>query len=1299
MADDEVNNEYEVEDRIAADDAFFAADEATLPFGAFSSRLLAAAVHAAETTRADPEGLRWIPIGPRNIGGRIAALAQDPVEPRTLYAGAAFGGLWKTTDGGDSWRPLNSFLEPDSAAGAADRDVALPVGAIGICHRNPQVIYVGTGESRGSTHEGSGLYRSDDGGQTFTRLEVFPFTAGLPAPVINARGYDRIEVDPWNADRCWIACHTGLWRREPTAGNAITQDRINATTFPAGGTQNVTDIAIHFGTRTDAAAPATFTVYAAVSKAVTLPDGTKTSRIVRATFNTATNAYDPVPGSPPAPNEVFWEDLTPGGIPVPAPEGASSVAETARVKIALCRNEPSNLYAVADVTGQSGSDTLRRMSRIIRSTDGGQSWTPTAVRPVRGGASTIPWYALCIAVHPDDPRIVFVGSRDLFRTINGGESWEYTIYWEDYRRGQTAKHSDQHALLFDEGDPRKVWAGNDGGVSETRDVGLTWRKRSYGISAAQFYEFATHPTYPFVMAGGFQDNGSWVSFGGTTWYQYGVADGGGVGFQPGDVAHFASSWQGGFMAAQVQFRMLESNTPPGLGRTSGGDYLLGARLADRPLGTEGGSATYPFLVMATSDMDDGVDSDDTAQIFGRKMEGHPTAADTFLFAWTNDAYRTRDGTLAASPVTLRQQPLGLSAAPPGFTAGAQTSALTFEPGAADHWWVGNTAGQVFYTSDGGATWVDITPNLGTGTEITGIAIHPTNHDIVVVTTRALTNNVHLSADATATTGPAGAPVTNANWRTISHASGTGAGVANRDLPRGPATRAVIDPSSPAVDPPPAAPPPRVFQTVYVATLAGVYVCRNATSEAAEAPLWHTLNAGMPIVLVRDLDVVTTLNAAGTAPVRTALRAASFGRGVFECDLAGAPDARLFVRSTAIEDSHPYAGAQALATDPRLNEPGTGAPAFDHTRAIDIRIDPPPYAYFGEDLDGVEFDEDLRTGTLVIAERNFVYVQVHTRGALEVGTTPDPVRVHLYFAAATAGTPPSVPDLQADFWTTFPAAPGDAATWRRAGEGHVTNLHAGQPRVARIEWVPPADLAGPVALLAIAEQSSDPVPGGASAPPLHVGPGAGALIPAERRTALFVTEARRAVPDIYVRDGVGDTGEPGAVAWGGRTADIIVAAEAEEEDATDDPDATFPSLADPREADRIRAGRDNLIFVRAHNRSTAAASITVRLQHVPMAQVANPADWQEIGEIVVPVVGAGEWRIAGPFTWSSDDIPDPAPGSDIKAHVLVALVGSEEDPAPDPAGISSLGAFWAFFRSAENANNASFRAIRHVPEGG
>ncbi|HEV8261355.1 MAG TPA: hypothetical protein VGQ19_11440, partial [Burkholderiales bacterium] len=459
----------------------------------FSRHLDDAINHAATPARADAAAQPWVAMGPRNIGGRIGAIAQDPINPSILYAGSGFGGIWKSTDWGDTWTSLDNFTPP---AGVRQ---ALPIGAIAVARSNPQILYVGTGEpTMIGTFEndvpGFGLYRSTDGGATFTNIDH------VDTGAIAASRFERIVVDPWEAERCWIASLKGLWRRE--IGGAITQDVIDGGA-PAAASQNVSDIVIDFG---DVTGPpqATCTVYAAV----------RGDAIYRATFTRATQSYGPAPR---------WTKL------------ANGVNETnfQRIKLALCAKSPNVLYAVFGLSDHAAS-------RVYRTTDRGANWERTAKR--RGDDGKQAFYDLVLEVHPKRPEVVFTGSVEVFRSMDSGEHWEKVLDWTSYDPGDRAQHADQHALLFDHGRDGTIWIGNDGGIARSRNLGVTWRKKSYGILAPQFYDITVHPTFPWVTGGGLQDNGSWVGFGGPTWFHMSGGDGGALVFEPNNLQRIITSW-------------------------------------------------------------------------------------------------------------------------------------------------------------------------------------------------------------------------------------------------------------------------------------------------------------------------------------------------------------------------------------------------------------------------------------------------------------------------------------------------------------------------------------------------------------------------------------------------------------------------------------------------------------------------------------------------------------------------------------------------------------------------------------
>ncbi len=266
--------------------------------------------------------------------------------------------------------------------------------------------------------------------------------------------------------------------------------------------------------------------------------------------------------------------------------------------------------------------------------------------------------------------------------------------------------------------------------------------------------------------------------------------------------------------------------------------------------------------------------------------------------------------------------------------------------------------------------------------------------------------------------------------------------------------------------------------------------------AAPQAVWRTLNNGMPLVLVQDMEFVPLRDGAGNILDRL-IRAATFGRGIFEVSLTGTPGVRLLLRSTVIDDGREHLGAAALAFDPRLRR--AAAPQqvpFEFEHGYDLRIDAPVSFDVGLTMDGAEFDEDLRSGLIRRGDLNHIYVHVQNTGHARV----DDVRVKLYFAALdNAG---NAPDLDADFWTNFPNIPEPPHVWQQAGEVTLSAVGPGQPRVARIIWNAPIDLPGQIALLALTDHEFDGF--AAPFPTLQVDPrvhGAASLVRVERRAVM------------------------------------------------------------------------------------------------------------------------------------------------------------------------------------------------------
>ena len=1295
MSEDETEDggAYDVNSRDAGDFVLLG-DDPAVGQSAFSGRLTQALLHASEPNRADGQAAAhpWIPRGPRNVGGRIRSIVQDPREPRRFFAGSAFGGIWVTENSGETWQSRDVSLAPGAPVGA-HMEAALPFGAIGICHNKPQHIYAGTGEPVPGKFSGNGIYYSDDGGATFQHL-VNSTQTGF------SRRYERIVVDPWDEFCCWIASPDGLYRRSSRT-HAVVQDVLAGTEIPPGSAdQDITDIAIDFGTRDLAARPPgrTYTVYVGLraKQKSTSPVAADFGQlhgggVYRATYDPATEGYSP------------WERLHHTDFPFPVtPDGvdlSSTVADdisnaewqlrfTQRIKLSICERHPETMYMVAGLGDH-------KVTNVFRSDDAGTTWRKTATRPNDDGTQA--YYDLFVAAHPDDPDICITGSVDVWRTLDGGQSWVKIIDWHNFRKGERGEHADQHELIYDRRDPRRVWLANDHGISESRNLGENWRLRSFGIRASQLYDLTTHPTYPWIMAGGFQDNGSWLCYGGTSWVYCGVADGGAVGFMPGRADTFLVTSQGSIQRAKIEFSTEPSLRPDTLGPTSGDPswgYRLGTRLADQPTTEDNGTLRYPYAVAHIQEIDGGYLDRSRADIFGRKIKGHPTQANHYIAAERALVFVSGSGDLTNTPPDLSWsqtvQTGTIDPDHPELTKAVTAIAYASPPHADTDWWVGTQDGRLFFTDDAGSNWHEVTAQLQAGIGVTphmisDIQVHPRNRDIVAVSHGRGTTNVSISADARSLT--AVAPIVpDSTWTTISHVSTAtiaGAVPPEERLPTSPVTRVVFD-GDPALGTGAAS-----DLTVYASTLVGVYVSRNVRADGSVTPDWRVFSNKLPLMLVRDLEYSESHNADGTVR-RRVLRAGTFGRGVYECDLTNAtPSARLLIRNTVIEDGYPYIPDETLDHDPRLTPPEGAQVPLDLTRSIDMRIDAPPYQVLGEVLDAVEFDEDLRSDTLVLGETNFIYVQVHTRGHAVLAD----VEVHLYFADAP-GTPPIAPDLNPTFWDTFPAAPPGGSNWHKVGDARMSELQADQPRVFRFEWLAPMDLGDNVALLAIATHADDSLVGlaGPDQPTRAVHPHTAqlpnALAVAERRAGLYITPTTRSVPDVFVRDAADDTGQRGAVAWGGRGADIIVT-----DSLAADPDVEFADITDLRPADRVRAGQQNFVYVRAFNGAKVAQTVQVDVYAAPFTTLGDAQTWTQVGtRRQIIDLAAGAHGITFPITWESADIPDPAPDKAHKSMVLIALIGSDGDPMPDHTGIRSLSEFWALFRSAENANNAAFKAI-------
>jgi len=504
----------------------------------------------------------WVPIGPRNVGGRVRCIAvdQSPAgDQRVMYAGPASGGIFKTIDAGETWFPL-WHDEP-----------SLSMGAIAIAPSDPATVWAGTGESStggGESIPPSGVWRSTDAGVTWTNpTETTVFGSSRVAA---------LAVDPTNPGVCWAATDNGVFR---------TLDGGSVWEHYADG-QAYSDICML------TIGPTTW-VFLAMSG-----DIANRAVIVRIDGPSAphANLQTILPDSaPPDPRNTFSIPAAPDG-PGANPVSTSPPGDGKLAAVPVTGGVGPFIYAA----WARADRTLYRVFRISNL---------DAVNSARNPAMTVDRlanhsgfadlsqgnYNLAIAVNPLNPAHIAFGMQEIYVNRSATAASSQQSHWRQVQNQflyitNRGHHADHHQFIFA---PRPatpfdrgvgvgavwLWDANDGGISVCADWNTataqyasgeqalplppgvpTWRKRSHGITAAQMYDLTQHPRLPSVIASGYQDNGSYVSTGGMTWDLILTADGGYVAFDPDDPYRVIATFQTGVTETRFPARLRDAVT-------------------------------------------------------------------------------------------------------------------------------------------------------------------------------------------------------------------------------------------------------------------------------------------------------------------------------------------------------------------------------------------------------------------------------------------------------------------------------------------------------------------------------------------------------------------------------------------------------------------------------------------------------------------------------------------------------------------------------------------------------------------
>jgi photosystem II stability/assembly factor-like uncharacterized protein len=406
---------------------------------------------------------RWRSIGPAGQGGRIDDIAVRPDDASTFFIGFATGGLWKTENNGTTFEPVFDTYGTHS------------IGDMALAPSDPDILYVGTGEpnNRQSSSFGDGVYKSTDGGETFTHI-------GLAATQTIAR----IRVHPTDPEVVWLAAVGHLFGANAERGVFKSTDggetwrKVLYVDENTGATDLVLD-------------PAN-------------PDV-----LFAATYQRRRTGCCFVGGGP---GSGMWRSAD-GGETWTRIEGNGLPRGTmGRIALAVTPADPAIVYAQIEVAADretplteaeaeewerlEDEDSLPpdpQLSGIWRSRDGGRTWE------FRSNENGRPMYFSQIRVSPLNPEIVFVVDQEVHRSRDGGATFEEL---DGYG------HVDQHAFWIDPANDEHLMTGNDGGLDVSWDQGDTWSSyRNWAVG--QPYHVSVDMRRPYHVCTGLQDNGTW----------------------------------------------------------------------------------------------------------------------------------------------------------------------------------------------------------------------------------------------------------------------------------------------------------------------------------------------------------------------------------------------------------------------------------------------------------------------------------------------------------------------------------------------------------------------------------------------------------------------------------------------------------------------------------------------------------------------------------------------------------------------------------------------------------------------
>ncbi|MBV9272173.1 MAG: hypothetical protein JO165_13850, partial [Candidatus Eremiobacteraeota bacterium] len=380
--------------------------------------------------------LQWREVGPATAGGRVAAVAGSATDPQLYYVGAAGGGVWKSANGGQTWDAVFSKQKVSA------------IGAIAIDPKNNNVVWVGTGESnpRNDVSYGDGLYKTTDGGDTWTRV-------GLE----NTRHISRILIDPNDPNHVIVGALGDVFADSVDRGVYVTNDggKTWAKTLYVGPQSGASDLAMNVANPNE--------IYAGIwqfrREPWTFHSGGDDDGVYKSTDGGRT-----------------WNKLTGNGLP------ANPVG---RIGLAVAPSNGNRVYA-----------TIEAKDGVLwRSDDAGKTWTMVSKDTL---VNQRPFYFSHLEVDPKKPDKIYAVSMWVALSTDGGKTFKQL----------PEQHPDNHAMWIAPNDPNRIIVGEDGGYVLTTDGGQHGFF-SANLPIAQIYHVGLSNENPYTLCIGLQDNNAW----------------------------------------------------------------------------------------------------------------------------------------------------------------------------------------------------------------------------------------------------------------------------------------------------------------------------------------------------------------------------------------------------------------------------------------------------------------------------------------------------------------------------------------------------------------------------------------------------------------------------------------------------------------------------------------------------------------------------------------------------------------------------------------------------------------------